>query len=77
MSNNNLSNTNPVKKFIASNGRVRFMGTAVSIVMGLILGLILLLCFNASFAFTGMSKILTTAFADDTGFTKLLYETSS
>jgi simple sugar transport system permease protein len=74
--NNNLSNTNPIKKFVASNGSVRFMGTVVSIIMGLILGLILLLAFNAPFAFTGMSKILTTAFSGDNEFTKLLYETT-
>jgi len=75
--NKNLSNTknsSGFKKFIASNGSVRFMGTVVSIVMGLVLGLILLLATNAPFAIDGMSKILTTAFVDDTGFTKLLYE---
>ena len=49
MNKNTLSSSNETgtfKKLIASDGSVRFMGTVVSIIMGLVLGFILLLAFN-------------------------------
>lgn len=74
-----LSNTknpkeNLFKKLISSNGSVSFMGTVISIIMGLILGFILLLVFNTPFAMEGMRKILTTAFSSLGDMAKFLYE---
>ncbi len=79
MNKNTLSSSNETgtfKKLIASDGSVRFMGTVVSIIMGLVLGFILLLAFNTQFALPGLGRILTTAFSDAKNFTKLLYETT-
>ena len=42
----NNPNENTFKKLLSSNGCVSFMGTAISIIMGLVLGFILLLVFN-------------------------------
>ena len=63
-----------LKKLFASNGCVSFMGTIISIIMGLLLGFILLLVFNTPFAMEGMSKILTTAFSSLGDMAKFLYE---
>ena len=78
MSNNNKlrsnnQNDNMLKKIIAGNGSVSFMGTVISIIMGLILGFILLLMFNAPFAVEGITKILTSAFETPTEQSKLFY----
>ena len=64
---------NIFKRLITSNGGVSFLGTASSIIMGLVLGLILLYAFNAPFAMEGFSKILTTGFASARDFGYLLY----
>lgn len=72
--NQSLFSKETFKKLIASNGSVSFMGTVISIIMGLVLGFILLLAFNAPFAMEGMTKILTTAFETPGETAKLLYE---
>lgn len=79
--NNKSKNTNLLgkfitilKRFITSNGSVSFLGTIISILMGLVLGFILLLAFNTPFAIDGMGKILTTAFSSLDNFAKFLYE---
>lgn len=74
MSNNqSLKKDNKFKKFIASDGSVSIMGTIISIIMGLVLGFILLLAFNAPFAIEGITKILTTGFETPGDTAKLLY----
>ena len=66
----------PIKKLITSKSSISFMGTIVSIIMGLLLGLILLLIFNAPFAFTGMNRILTQGFSTPADIATWFYQTA-
>ena len=66
MTNENINPTNnfSFKKLVSSKGSVAFIGTVISILMGLLLGFILLLAFNAPFAVSGMTMILTKGFSE-------------
>ena len=66
MTNENINPTNnfSLKKLVTSKGSVAFIGTVISILMGLLLGFILLLAFNAPFAVSGMTMILTKGFSE-------------
>ncbi len=55
-------------------GNVSFLSSIVSIVFGLIIGFILLLCFNAPHALGGITKILTTGFSSSDKLGKVLYQ---
>ena len=65
-----------IKRFISSQGTVSFMSSLVSIAIGLVLGLILLLCFNSAYAGSGFIKILVTGVAASDKFAKVLYQTA-
>ena len=71
----NLSNdTSGFKKLITSKGSIAFMGTMISIIMGLVLGLILLFASNSPKALDGFARILTTGFSKPENMAKWIYQ---
>lgn len=65
-----------IKSFFKRKGTVSFLASLSSIVVGLIIGLILLFCFNAPHAQSGFNKIITTGFASSDKFAKVLYQSA-
>ncbi|HWQ59150.1 MAG TPA: ABC transporter permease [Clostridia bacterium] len=62
------------KKLTKSRGFTSFMASLASIVVGLIVGMIVLLFFDASHAFSGMGKIIVTGLSGLPKLAKVLYQ---
>ena len=63
-----------MKKLLKSQGFTSVLASVLSIVAGLIFGLILLFIFNAPFAFNGFGKIIATGFSSSSKLAKVLYQ---
>lgn len=62
------------QKLIKSKGFTSFLASFASIIVGLFIGIIVLLFFDASHAFSGMSKIIVTGLSSLPKFAKVLYQ---
>ena len=65
---------NKIKHFFRSKAFASILASVVSIAIGLFLGFLLLLIFNASKAGTGFGALLTNGFATPQKFAKVLYQ---
>ncbi len=63
-----------LRKLSANKGFISFMASLASIVVGLVVGMIVLLFFNASHALSGMGKIIVTGLSSLPKFAKVLYQ---
>jgi len=62
------------KRIFYSNGFISLLASIVSICFGLLLGFILLFCFNAPFALSGFKALITAGFRSSDKFAKVLYQ---
>ena len=65
---------NRFRNFFARSGVISGFSSLASILIGLMIGLILLFCFNAPYAVGGFFKILNTGFSGSYNFSKVLYQ---
>lgn len=63
-----------MKKILQSESFVSCLASVISIVFGLLFGLVLLFVFNAPYAIDGFGKIVGTGFASVSKFAKVLYQ---
>ena len=63
-----------MKRFFKSSGFVSLLASVVSICIGLLMGLILLLCFNAPAAGQGFQSLISAGFRSSDKFAKVLYQ---
>lgn len=61
-------------KIFKGKGFISILASVVSILAGLLVGFILLICFNSEYAVAGLGKIFTTGFASAEKFAKVLYQ---
>jgi len=62
------------QKLTKSKGFISFLASFASIFVGLVIGMIVLLFFDASHAFSGMGKIIVTGLSSLPKFAKVLYQ---
>lgn len=60
--------------FFKGKGFISVLASVVSILAGLIVGFILLLCFNSDYALAGLGKIFSTGFSSTEKLAKVLYQ---
>lgn len=63
-----------LKRLVYSNGFISLLASIASICFGLLLGFILLCCFNPPFALTGFKALITAGFRNSDKFAKVLYQ---
>ena len=63
-----------VKQKKSLTGSIDFLSSIIAILMGLLFGTILLLCFNPTHAFEGLTNLLSTGFSSPEKFAKVLYQ---
>ncbi|HWP22105.1 MAG TPA: ABC transporter permease [Candidatus Cryosericum sp.] len=63
-----------LKRLFYSNGFISLLASIASICFGLLLGFILLCCFNPPFALTGFKSLITAGFRNTDKFAKVLYQ---
>jgi len=63
-----------LKRILYSNGFISLLASIASICFGLLLGFILLCCFNPPFAITGFKSLISAGFRSTDKFAKVLYQ---
>jgi len=65
---------NKAKNFVTGQAFISCMASLISILLGLLFGLVLLVIFNSDFAFRGFGKMLLTGIASSDKLAKVLYQ---
>lgn len=63
-----------IRRFLSRGGVISCIASLLSVVIGLLIGVLLLYCFNPSFAAAGFAKILGTGVSSLSKFSKMLYQ---
>jgi simple sugar transport system permease protein len=63
-----------LKRLFTSNGFISLLASILSICIGLLLGFILLCCFNPQFAIPGFKSLISAGFRSSDKFAKVLYQ---